>query len=192
LSSLWDHAKKKTTRYSERNEADREAFQQEIDQLDDEKAVWVDECGMEQNLYREYARSPRGQPVYADIQDKRFEPRISVIAAYCQEKLQASLRFEGYTDTPLVETWVEYCLLPTLKPGQVVILDNAAFHKSSRIRELIESAHCRLLFLPPYSPDLNKIEHQWATLKQGIRANLQPDLSFLEKLDLQLVKMSEC
>lgn len=65
-------------------------------------------------------------------------------------------------------------------------MDNAHFHQSSKTRELIEVAMCELLLQPAYSPDLNKIELQWAVLKQDIRANLNPDLSFLEKLDQQL------
>ena len=91
--------------------------------FDPPQVVWVDECELHQDLYRPSARSPRGQPVDADIQDKRFAPRVSVIAAYCQGRLLAPLRFEGYTDTKMFNTWVERCLLPVLHPGQVIILD---------------------------------------------------------------------
>ena len=87
--------------------------------------------------------------------------------------------------------WLEQCLLPQLQPGQVVIMDNARFHQSNKTRELIESAQCLLLFQPAYSPDLNKIEPQWANLKQGIRANTDTPLSLLENLDRQLVHMSK-
>ena len=146
---------------------------------------------MHQDLYRSYARSPRGQRVDADIEDKRFAPRISVIGAYGQGHLQAPFRFEGYTNAKVFDIWVERCLLPVLHPGQIIILDNATFHKSPTTRQLIDSAGCRLLFQPAYSPDLNKIEHQWATLKSGIRAQQYSDLSFLQKLDSQLVKMSD-
>ena len=159
--------------------------------MDEEQLVWVDECGVEQGLYRLHARSSRGIPVRVDVQDKRFAPRINVIAAYSQHRLYATLRLEGSIDTAVFNTWVEACLVPNLCPGQVVIMDNARFHQSAKTRELIEGAKCQLLFQPAYSPDLNKIEPQWAVLKQGIRANSDPDLPFLEKLDQQLIYMYE-
>jgi transposase len=159
--------------------------------MDEQQLVWVDECGLQQDLYRLHARSPRGKLVEVDIHDHRFAPRISIIAAYHQHHLQAPFRFEGSTDTMVFNTWLEYCLIPTLQPNQVVIMDNARFHQSARTRELIESADCHLLFQPAYSPDLNKIEHQWAVLKQGIRADLNSDLSFIDKLDQKLLFMSE-
>ena len=190
MRTLRHYPQKKTARYRERDEAERAAFQQQLGEFDNDQVVWVDECGMHQDLYRPYACSPRGERVYADVEDKRFAPRISVIAVYMQGHIQAPLRFEGYTDSLVFDIWVERCLVPTLRPGLVIVLDNATFHKSSRTRKLIEAAHCQLLFQPAYSPDLNKIEPQWATLKQGIRTNQQSHLSFLEKLDLQLVKMS--
>ncbi len=72
----------------------------------------------------------------------------------------------------LLEAWVERFLVPELKPGQVVVMDNASFYKSSKTQQLIEQAGCQLLFLPPYSPDLNKIEKYWARLKQFLRKTL--------------------
>lgn len=153
--------------------------------------MWIDECGIEQGLYRLYARSSREQRVYCEVDDKRFAPRISLIAAYSQGKLQAPMRFEGHTNTTVFELWVEHCLVPTLSPSQVIILDNATFHKSPKTRNLIESAGCTLLFQPPYSPDLNQIEHQWAALKAGIRAQQEPDMTFIQKIDSQIIKMSD-
>ncbi|WP_339461810.1 transposase, partial [Nodularia spumigena] len=70
------------------------------------------------------------------------------------------------------ETWLETCLLPSLKPGQIVIADNATFHKGGRIKELIEAAGSQLKYLPPYSPELNKIERCWSWLKSRIRKQL--------------------
>jgi len=80
--------------------------------------------------------------------------------------------------------WLESVLLPVLRPGQVVIMDNASFHKSFRVAELIEGASCRLVYLPPYSPDLNPIEKYWAWLKRKVR-DLQSSVSdFYTRLEL--------
>ena len=81
----------------------------------------------------------------------------------------APMVFNGSCNTELFENWVEQFLLKELKQGQVVILDNATFHKSQRTRELIESVGCTVIFLPPYSPDLNPIEKFWANMKRWIK-----------------------
>ena len=77
--------------------------------------------------------------------------------------------FTGYTDSRRFNVWLEKYLLPELKEGQVVIMDNATFHKSPRTKELIESVGCNLIYQPAYSPDLNPIEKQWAVLKSKFR-----------------------
>lgn len=153
--------------------------------------MWVDECGINHELYRPHGRSPRGQRIYDDISGNRIVPRISMIAAYCDGRFLAPFRFDGYTDTLVFNLWLEKYLLPELTADQVVILDNATFHKSTRTQQLIHSRKCQVLYQPAYSPDLNKIEPQWANLKQGVRTNQNPDLSLHQKLDLQLIKMSE-
>jgi transposase len=71
-----------------------------------------------------------------------------------------------------METYVEKVLIPELKTGQIIVLDNASFHKSKRITELIEAVECKVLFLPPYSPDLNPIENFWAVMKSKIKKYL--------------------
>lgn len=79
------------------------------------------------------------------------------------------MRFEGYADTYVFNLWIEKFLVSNLEPGLTVILDNASFHKSLRTIELIEGAGCRVLFLPPYSPDLNPIENIWAAIKAQVK-----------------------
>lgn len=74
--------------------------------------------------------------------------------------------------TELFNAWVEQFLAPQLRPGQVVVMDNASFHKSAKTRELIEAVGCRVLFLPPYSPDLNPIEQFWANMKRWIKTRI--------------------
>lgn len=177
--------------YQQRNEQKRKEFQDKISTFKDEQIVWVDECGMNRELYRLYGRSQRGQRIEDETSGDRIVPRISMIAGYCQDHLLAPFRFDGHTDSIVFNLWVEKCLLSELKSGQVVILDNASFHTSKKTRQLIESVDCQLLFQPAYSPDLNKIEPQWANLKQGVRANQNADFTIHQKLDIQLVKMSE-
>ena len=81
--------------------------------------------------------------------------------------------FHGSCSAKLFETWVEQCLIKELTPGRYVVMDNAAFHKSQKTKDLIESAGCKVIFLPPYSPDLNPIEKFWANMKQAIKHILQ-------------------
>lgn len=106
-----------------------------------------------------------------------------MIAAWCKGQLLAPMTFKGYCDTALVEAWVEQLLVPVLQPGQVVVMDNASFHKSAAIAEMIEAAGCKLLFLPPYSPDLNKIEKFWARLKHWLRKTAQQFEEFWDAVD---------
>ena len=82
------------------------------------------------------------------------------------------MTFTGSCDTKLFLAWVKEMLVPELKPGQVVVMDNASFHKSPLIKEAIELAGCKLVYLPPYSPDLNPIEKFWANLKRWINQHL--------------------
>lgn len=111
--------------------------------------------------------------------------RVSVIAAWLPKKKEmiAPLVFEGHTDAQRFNGWLEKCLLPCLKKGQVVIMDNASFHKSKKTKELIESVGCRLLFQPAYSPDLNPIEQQWAILKRKFRKHKHKFSTFNEAID---------
>lgn len=115
--------------------------------------------------------------------------RVSVIAAWLPhfKSMIAPYVFEGYTDAKRFNGWLEKCLLPELRPGQVIIMDNAAFHKSKKTKELIESASCRLLFQPPYSPDLNPIEQQWAVLKRKFRKHKHKFKTFNEAIDYAFI-----
>lgn len=119
----------------------------------------------------EYGWCERGKRFEALKSGKRTG-RINMIAAYCHKRLFAPFTVEGSCNRNVFETWLEKCLIPALKPGQVVIMDNATFHKGGLIQELIESVGCRILYLPPYSPDLNRIEKCWAWLKSRIRHRL--------------------
>lgn len=95
--------------------------------------------------------------------------RTNIIAGLCNKKPIAPMVFYGPCNTALFNTWVEKSLIKALKPNQIVVMDNAAFHKSKKTTELIESVGCKVLFLPPYSPELNPIEQFWANMKNRFK-----------------------
>lgn len=162
---------KKTYGYQERDEVKRLQFREEIGMYQPESIVYIDESGMDNREDYGYGWNEKGQRFHALKTGKR-QGRVNMIAAYSDGKLFAPFTVEGACNRTVFETWLETCLLPSLKPGQIVIADNATFHKGGRIKELIEAAGCQLKYLPPYSPDLNKIERCWSWLKSRIRKQL--------------------
>lgn len=94
---------------------------------------------------------------------------MNIIGALHQGKYLAPFTFYGSCNTEIFNLWLEKVLVPELTTGRVVILDNASFHNSKKTRDLIEGAGCRLIFLSPYSPDLNPIENFWAKMKKWVR-----------------------
>ena len=92
-----------------------------------------------------------------------------------------------YCNAAVFEAYVEHILLPELKPGQVVVIDNARFHQSFITRQLIENAGCILKFLPPYSPDLSPIEHRWSPIKQATRKILRNFTDILAAMHTVLI-----
>jgi transposase len=88
-----------------------------------------------------------------------------VRAGLCKQQLLAPFTIEGACNRTVFETWLETYLIPVLKPGQKLVIDNAAFHKGGRIEEMVKAVGCEKRYLPPYSPDLNKIERCWSWQK---------------------------
>ena len=129
---------------------------------------YIDESGINKYLYRQYGRAQQGEEVYGAISGRRYH-RESFIAAQNKSSILAPFCYTGSCNTTLFNTWLKKVLIPELTPGQVVILDNASFHKSKKSIELIENAGCKVLFLPPYSPDLNPIENFWANFKKKVQ-----------------------
>jgi transposase len=133
-----------------------------------EDRVYMDEAGVEDTLNYPYGWSLKGTRCWGEKLGHRIE-RISLIGAWCCGKVLAPFTFQGYCDRHVIEIWFRLFLLPVLRPGQVVILDNASFHCKASLQKLLQQVGCRLLPLPTYSPDLNKIEPLWNTIKQRIR-----------------------
>lgn len=143
-------------------------FTEIVGKLPPESLVYVDETGIDQCLYREYARSPRGQRVVAKISGKKFK-RTNIVAGICLGEWIAPMEYNGMTDSALFEYWFENCLLKVINSGSIIILDNATFHRKAILAKLAKEHHCDVLFLPPYSPDLNPIERKWAWIKKLLR-----------------------
>ena len=133
-------------------------------------------------MSREYAWSKKGVKIHGTTSGRRFA-RESFIAGLVSNKIIAPFCYAGTCNTNLFNIWLEKILLPVLEPGNVIVMDNAAFHKSKRTKELIESKGCELLFLPAYSPDLNPIEKCWANLKKIIRNCIDKFSSLQDAVD---------
>jgi transposase len=146
-------------------------FRRELEKLAGSPVFYLDECGVDHRLYREYGRSPRGERIYQEVSGARRE-RTSIISASQPGRLVAPLVFQGSCNSEVVDPYFEQVLLPVLPPGSVIVLDNARFHQSPTTLRLVEAAGCQLMFLPPDSPDLNPIEHLWAAFKTRLRQNL--------------------
>lgn len=164
--------------YRERDEEKRKNFCAVIAQLDAKNIVYVDETGIDKYLYRPYAWAPKGQICPGKISGRKYE-RTSIVAGLCGKKILAPLQYSGTMDSSLFKYWFVEMLLPSLHTGCVIVMDNASFHQKAILAELAACHDCSVLFLPPYSPDLNPIEHFWAFLK----ARLRNILSHFHSLD---------
>ena len=173
---------KKTYGYRERNEEERQKFILKISQKKIEELVYVDESGIDNREDYGYGWNEKGKR-FSDLKSGKRSIRVSIISGLCQGKLIAPLTFVGSCNRSVFEQWLSEKLAPELNPGQTLILDNATFHKSERIRELVASAGCQLEYLPPYSPDLNDIEHYWFPIKNEVRKSQGTIEDFRQRVD---------
>jgi len=151
----------------------------EIKEIDPSLIVYSDETGIDDNEVPTRGWAPRGERCYAEKNAER-KIRYNITAALNLGTLFAPFLFEGYSNASTYETYVERVLAPSLKSGMVIVIDNARFHKSKKVVDLIEAVGCRIIFLPPYSPDFNPIEHWWAAIKNSIRKAAQGFNDFYE------------
>jgi transposase len=161
-------SQKKCVRAQEQNEAARTQWQQQIQKLDARQLVFLDECGVNTTMHRRYGRAPKGQRALGVV-PRNWKSSTTILGALSCEGVQAVMSLEGATDRLAFEAFIEQVVLPTLRPGQVVVLDNLSAHKSHKAQQLVEEAGCSWLFLPPYSPDFNPIEMLWSKFKSDLR-----------------------
>jgi transposase len=137
--------------------------------LDAGQLVFVDEMGTNTSLAPLYAWSRRGERALASV-PRNWGANVTLLASMSAEGIGPCLAVEGPTTREVFEAYLERVLAPSLRPGQVIVMDNLSSHKGSRVRELIEERGCELMYLPPYSPDLlNPIEEAFAKLKALLR-----------------------
>jgi transposase len=171
LLTRWNAKKspiKKEPIYIERDEEKRREFDEKLDNLPiDTPIAYVDECGIENHMHRNYGRSLRGQRVYAP-QPGRHYGRTNVVAGLVDGKIIGLELYNHATNASFFTAWFDlFC--QQLRPNTRIIMDNASFHKKRELERIAWLFDCEILWLPPYSPDKNSIEHTWANLKNWLR-----------------------
>lgn len=155
-------------RAAERNNYKRGWFRRRARRLSQQRFIFVDESAVHTAMTRRYGRAPRGERA-ADSAPRNYGAHTSVIGAVGLRGLVATLTVEGAVDTLCFDAYLERVLGPRLRRGDVVVLDNLAAHKASRIEEVAAERGARVLWLPPYSPDLSPIEQCWSKIKAFLR-----------------------
>lgn len=186
------HAKKTSLTAVEQAEpriqALRRSFIELAKSLDPRRLVFIDEAGSHIAMTREYARAPRGERAHGSV-PRNAGTVTTKIGALDVKGVRAMMTVEGATDAEVFEALLERVLLRKLKPGDIVVLDNVGVHKTADVRRLIRAAGARVLYLPPYSPDLNPIELCWSKLKAllkefGARTQEALDRAIRRAMDL--------
>jgi transposase len=165
--------KKKSVHAAEQAREDvasaRAEWKEQQPDLTPSKLVFIDETAVKTSMARRYGRSKRGHRLVAAVPHGHWKTTTFIGALRC-DGLTAPLVIDGAVNGELFLAYVEQVLVPTLKPGDVVVMDNLRVHKMAGVREAIEAAGAKLLFIPPYSPDLNPIELAFSKLKALLRA----------------------
>jgi len=153
---------------TERDTAARTAWQAEVAGWDAEQVVFLDETSTHTSMARPRGRAPRGVRVIGRV-PRNHGPNVSCLAVLTPDGITAPLVIEGAIDGTVFQPWLREWLLPALRPGTTIVLDNLSVHRSPDVRKIITAADCHLRFLPAYSPDFNPIELAFSKLKTHLR-----------------------
>jgi len=160
--------KKKTYINPKRDEGQRWSWVAASKKLDPKKFIFVDESATWLDMKREYARSELGERAYVGT-DQRTGKHYSLLASLSLEGVTTSLLVDGTTTGEVFETYIKECLAPSLREGQIVIMDNSKVHLGAKVKEEIEARGGKLMYLPTYSPDLSPIENSFSKIKDILR-----------------------
>ena len=147
-----------------------------------EKCCYVDESGFMAFYNREYGYALRGEKVFDEVSGMRFA-RTNMVAGQLNGKMIAPMYYDEHTNSAVFEVWFEGRLMSALSPGDVVIMDNAPFHREAELRGIAMRHRVEVLFLPPYSPEYNPIEKLWANMKRWLRQHMREYDSFEDALE---------
>jgi transposase len=165
-------AQKKSLRASEQDRPDvaeaRDRWRANQPELKSERLVFIDETGAATDMARRYGRCPRGERLVCSVPWGHWKT-TTFVAALRLGEVAAPCVLDGPMDGESFRAYVEQFVVPILKPGDIVVMDNLASHKVTGVREAIEAAGAELRYLPPYSPDFNPIEQFFAKLKALLR-----------------------
>jgi transposase len=185
VSSAQAVAKKKTLIASEQDRPDvverRAAWRASQELIDPARVVFIDETWAKTNMTRTYGRSELGTRLAEKTPCGRWQT-TTFLGALRAEGFIAPLTVEGGINGELFRAWVEQHLVPVLKSGDIVVMDNLSSHKVAGIRKAIEAAGAELRYLPPYSPDLNPIELAFSKFKKLLRDGAERTVDKLWKL----------
>ena len=156
-------------RDTEANQKQRAEFLEKIHATPLDKLIFLDESGVTTSMTRLYARSQGGGRIYEATPGSRWKI-MTIIGAMSLRGMIATMTIEEATDGDIFRAYVKHVLCAALVPGDVVVMDNLSSHKVSGVRQMIEKSGAEVLYLPPYSPDLNPIEKAWSKIKQLLRA----------------------
>ncbi len=136
--------------------------------LDPDRLVFIDETGTSTNMARLRGRCPRGERLIGKVPHGHWKT-TTFVAGLRRDAITAPFVVDKPMNSAIFKAYLRQCLVPTLHPGDIVVMDNLSSHKSDEVREIIETAGAILLFLPPYSPDFNPIEQAFSKLKAHLR-----------------------
>lgn len=159
---------KKTLAATERDEEKRSAFRECLKGVDPKRLLFVDESSTNIAMVPRYGRAPRGERAHGRA-PRNWGKNVTLISSITTEGMGPSMSIQGSSDTESFSLYVREVLAPSLKSGQIVLMDNLSVHKSAWVRELIEERGCLLWLLPSYSPDMNPIEEAFSKVKNLIR-----------------------
>ena len=159
---------KKSLAAPEREEEARSAFQERLRGVDPKRLIFVDESSTNVALTPRYARAPRGERAHGKA-PRNWGKNVTLISSITPEGMGPSMSIEGSSDTESFGLYIRKILIPSLKAGQIVLMDNLSVHKSKWVRDLIQEHGCQLWLLPSYSPDMNPIEEAFSKVKNLLR-----------------------